>query len=199
MDKRGGRVIEGVMRFASLTVSAAILAGAGMTASASLAAPADGVVPVTEGAPGTVAPAKVKVRGLKRFEDESEEEFEANPKRLMETTAGRVIFNSSFPDDFPFQNDLVKKKELAALVDRCAHTYNKADLANILDALGDTARSSALAARALAILEARPGIDYRWTTPIGDDRVVPGAYTLHVESQATYEAYAQPFAIFVVP
>ncbi|HET7483070.1 MAG TPA: DNA-directed RNA polymerase subunit beta' [Actinomycetota bacterium] len=82
--------------------------------------------------------AKVKVRGLKRFEGESEEDFQANPNRLMETTAGRVIFNSSFPDSFPFQNDSVKKKELAALMDRCARIYDKKELAEILDAVKDT-------------------------------------------------------------
>ena len=81
--------------------------------------------------------ATVKVRGLKRFEDESEEDYEANPKRLMETTPGRVIFNESFPADFPFQNSVIKKKEMAALIDRAAHLYHKADLAKILDAVKD--------------------------------------------------------------
>jgi DNA-directed RNA polymerase subunit beta' len=81
--------------------------------------------------------ATVKVRGLKRFEDESQEEYEANPKRLKETTAGRVIFNDAFPADFPFQNSVVKKKEMAALIDRAAHLYDKADLAKILDAVKD--------------------------------------------------------------
>ncbi|HEX2049282.1 MAG TPA: DNA-directed RNA polymerase subunit beta', partial [Actinomycetota bacterium] len=79
--------------------------------------------------------AKVKVRGLKRFEDEPQEEYDANPRRLKETTVGRVMFNAAFPEDFPFQNSMVKKRELAALVDRCARTYNKADLAKVLDAV----------------------------------------------------------------
>src|ERR687891_1244689 len=81
--------------------------------------------------------AKVHVRGLKRFEDEPEEEYEANPNRRKETTCGRVILNSAFPEDFPFQNDPMKKKELAAIVDRCARLYNKKDLMEILDALKD--------------------------------------------------------------
>jgi DNA-directed RNA polymerase subunit beta' len=81
--------------------------------------------------------AKVKVRGLKRFEDESDEEYAANPNRLKETTPGRVIFNDSFPDDFPYQNGVIKKKEMAALIDRAAHLYDKADLAKILDAVKD--------------------------------------------------------------
>ena len=81
--------------------------------------------------------AKVRVRGLKRFEDETVEEYEANPNRLKETTPGRVILNSAFPDDFPFQNSVVKKKELAALMDRCARIYNKKELAGVLDATKD--------------------------------------------------------------
>jgi DNA-directed RNA polymerase subunit beta' len=81
--------------------------------------------------------AKVKVRGLKRFEDERVEDFEANPNRLVETTCGRVIFNAAFPKEFPFQNSIVKKKELSALMDRCARTYDKKELAEILDAVKD--------------------------------------------------------------
>jgi DNA-directed RNA polymerase subunit beta' len=81
--------------------------------------------------------AKVKVRGLKRFEDEATDEYDANPARLMETTPGRVIFNSAFPQDFPFQNSVVKKKELAALMDRCARRYDKKELASVLDAAKD--------------------------------------------------------------
>ncbi|MFN2525428.1 MAG: DNA-directed RNA polymerase subunit beta' [Actinomycetota bacterium] len=81
--------------------------------------------------------AKVKVRGLKRLEGESEEEFDTSRGQLRETTVGRVIFNSAFPDDFPYQNSLVKKKELATLVDRCARLYSKAQLAEILDAIKD--------------------------------------------------------------
>ncbi|MGH2806373.1 MAG: DNA-directed RNA polymerase subunit beta', partial [Actinomycetota bacterium] len=81
--------------------------------------------------------AKVQVRGLKRFEDESEEDYNANPNRRMETTVGRVIFNEAFPDSFPFQNTPVKKKELAALIDRCAREYDKRDLAHILDSVKD--------------------------------------------------------------
>ncbi|MEA2477833.1 MAG: DNA-directed polymerase subunit beta, partial [Actinomycetota bacterium] len=79
--------------------------------------------------------AKVRVRGLKRFEGETEADYEANPGRLMETTAGRVIFNAAFPDDFPFQNDSVKKKELAVLIDRIAREYHKLELAHVLDAI----------------------------------------------------------------
>jgi DNA-directed RNA polymerase subunit beta' len=82
--------------------------------------------------------ATVKVRGLKRFEDEAVDAFSENPGRLMETTCGRVIFNAAFPEDFPFQNSVVKKKELAQLIDRCARIYTKGDLAHTLDSIKDT-------------------------------------------------------------
>ncbi|HJR44224.1 MAG TPA: DNA-directed RNA polymerase subunit beta' [Actinomycetota bacterium] len=82
--------------------------------------------------------APVKVRGLKRFEDETEEEFEANPKRIRETTVGRVIFNEAFPEDFPYQNSVFRKKELSTLIDRIARTYDKKELSETLDALKNT-------------------------------------------------------------
>jgi DNA-directed RNA polymerase subunit beta' len=97
--------------------------------------------------------ARIKVRGLKRFEDEPVEEYEANPNRLKETTVGRVLFNSAFPEDFPFQNTLVKKRELGNLVDRCARTYSKAELAVILDAIKDTGFSYATKAGVTISLE----------------------------------------------
>ena len=82
--------------------------------------------------------ARVKVRGLKRFEEEPQEEYDANPGRLKETTAGRVILNEAFPEEFPFQDATIKKKELSALVDRCARIFGKKELAEILDALKAT-------------------------------------------------------------
>ncbi|HVL64360.1 MAG TPA: DNA-directed RNA polymerase subunit beta' [Actinomycetota bacterium] len=81
--------------------------------------------------------AKIKVRGLKRFADETVEEYEANPGRLKETTAGRIILNSAFPDDFPFHDTPLRKGELRNLIDQCVRRYPKADLARVLDAVKD--------------------------------------------------------------
>jgi DNA-directed RNA polymerase subunit beta' len=81
--------------------------------------------------------APVKVRGLKRLEGETDEDF-AKPNRLTETTAGRVIFNQAFPNDFPYQNSVFRKKELTALIDRIARTYDKKELSETLDSLKDT-------------------------------------------------------------
>jgi len=79
--------------------------------------------------------ARITVRGLKRFETEDEEGFEVG--RRAETTVGRVIFNQAFPEDLPFQDSIVGKKQLAALIDRCARHYDKKELAEILDAVKD--------------------------------------------------------------
>ncbi|MDQ3646436.1 MAG: DNA-directed RNA polymerase subunit beta' [Actinomycetota bacterium] len=79
----------------------------------------------------------IKVRGLKRFEDEPQEEYDADPGRLKETTVGRLIFNEAFPASFPYQNTLIKKKELAALIERCVRAYGKKQVAEILDAVKD--------------------------------------------------------------
>jgi DNA-directed RNA polymerase subunit beta' len=82
--------------------------------------------------------AKVRVRGLKRFEDEDENAYKADPNRLIETTPGRVIFNQSFPEDLAFQNAPIKKKELTALIERCSRRYDKKELATVLDNVKDT-------------------------------------------------------------
>jgi len=82
--------------------------------------------------------AAIKVRGLKRFEGETEDEYNANPRRIMETTVGRVFFNEAFPATFPYQNIVVGKKQLASLIDRCARTYDKKELSETLDAIKNT-------------------------------------------------------------
>jgi DNA-directed RNA polymerase subunit beta' len=53
------------------------------------------------------------------------------------TTAGRVLFNSSLPEDFPFQNVAVDKKVMGRIVDTLSKNYGKADVAKSLDAMKD--------------------------------------------------------------
>ena len=54
---------------------------------------------------------------------------------LLETTAGRLIFNQSLPEDFGFVNYVLKKKEVTTLVERLATEYPKAVVAETLDAI----------------------------------------------------------------
>ncbi|MCP3992201.1 MAG: DNA-directed RNA polymerase subunit beta' [Actinomycetia bacterium] len=55
------------------------------------------------------------------------------------TTAGRVLFNEALPDDFPYVNDVVKKRDITLIVDDLATTYPKAEVAASLDRIKDLA------------------------------------------------------------
>lgn len=56
---------------------------------------------------------------------------------LVETTLGRAIFNDTLPDDYPFVNYEVGKKQLGAIVNDLAERYTKVEVAASLDALKD--------------------------------------------------------------
>ncbi len=61
-------------------------------------------------------------------------QFEGKP---FETTVGRLLFNSIFPSDFPYINDVVKKKDLAKLVRTLILTYGIDETSPILDKIKD--------------------------------------------------------------
>ncbi len=53
----------------------------------------------------------------------------------LETTLGRVLFNETLPEDYPFLNNAIDKKALSAVVNDLAERYPKAQVAASLDAL----------------------------------------------------------------
>ncbi|MFD1859607.1 DNA-directed RNA polymerase subunit beta' [Aeromicrobium camelliae] len=55
-----------------------------------------------------------------------------------ETTLGRTIFNDALPEDYPYVNYQVGKKELGTIVNDLAERYSKVDVAVALDNLKDT-------------------------------------------------------------
>ncbi|MDQ3679215.1 MAG: DNA-directed RNA polymerase subunit beta', partial [Actinomycetota bacterium] len=57
----------------------------------------------------------------------------------MQTTAGRLLFNTALPSDFPFVNDLVSKKSrtIASIVEEIADNYPKATVGECLDKIKD--------------------------------------------------------------
>ncbi|MDP8992438.1 MAG: DNA-directed RNA polymerase subunit beta' [Actinomycetota bacterium] len=57
----------------------------------------------------------------------------------IETTAGRLVFNTALPDDFPFVNDLVSKRArtIASIVEEIADNYPKATVGDCLDRIKD--------------------------------------------------------------
>ena len=42
---------------------------------------------------------------------------------IIETSVGRLIFNRALPEDFPYQNRIVGKKEIAEIVEQITETY----------------------------------------------------------------------------
>ncbi|MDI6822591.1 MAG: DNA-directed RNA polymerase subunit beta' [Actinomycetota bacterium] len=55
--------------------------------------------------------------------------------QLIDTTVGRIIFNDALPDDYPFVNCEIGKKELADIVERCCEIYDTVRTAEILDSI----------------------------------------------------------------
>ena len=55
--------------------------------------------------------------------------------RIIDTTAGRVVFNSALPDELPFVNGLLKKKGLGQLVQYCYLKHGVAKTVEMLDRL----------------------------------------------------------------
>src|SRR5207237_325820 len=60
-----------------------------------------------------------------------------HPQVVVETTLGRLLLNEAFPDDFPFQNTVVKKRDMTTIVDDLVRFYPKAVVAQSLDNLKD--------------------------------------------------------------
>jgi DNA-directed RNA polymerase subunit beta' len=56
------------------------------------------------------------------------------PKELpVETTVGRIVFNEVFPQDFPFQNSLIKVKNLEAIIRNIIEKYEPQEAEEVLD------------------------------------------------------------------
>jgi DNA-directed RNA polymerase subunit beta' len=56
----------------------------------------------------------------------------------VETTLGRVLFNEALPEDYPFVDKEVSKRELGGIVNDLAERYPKVQVAASLDALKET-------------------------------------------------------------
>ncbi len=56
-------------------------------------------------------------------------------RKIIDTTAGRVVFNSALPDEIPFVNGILKKKGLGQLVQFCYLKHGVAKTVEMLDRL----------------------------------------------------------------
>ena len=57
---------------------------------------------------------------------------------MRETSVGRIIFNEALPEDFPYQNRPVGKKEVAEIVQQVADRYTSDVIEKILDQIKST-------------------------------------------------------------
>jgi DNA-directed RNA polymerase subunit beta' len=81
---------------------------------------------------------KIRLSGVVPPRDfETPEGFEAGDDFILDTTLGRAIFNEALPDDYPFVNYEVGKKQLGVIVNDLAERYTKVAVAASLDALKD--------------------------------------------------------------
>jgi DNA-directed RNA polymerase subunit beta' len=65
------------------------------------------------------------------------ESWSAGQPLRLSTTLGRVLFNETLPDNYPFVNYEVGKKQLSTIVNELAESYPKVEVAAALDALKD--------------------------------------------------------------
>ncbi|MDH4139846.1 MAG: DNA-directed RNA polymerase subunit beta', partial [Coriobacteriia bacterium] len=66
-------------------------------------------------------------------EDEGVGTRELSAGERIETTVGRIIFNRSLPDDYPYINHYVDKKGVSRIVEDCSSRYTTNQMAQILD------------------------------------------------------------------
>ena len=55
------------------------------------------------------------------------------PAKMLETTVGRLVFNSALPDDYPYINEEATKKVLTDIVTDCVTRYDTLMTSTILD------------------------------------------------------------------
>src|SRR5207245_10628939 len=65
------------------------------------------------------------------------EGWEPGEQFRLTTTLGRCLFNETLPDDYPFVNYEVGKKQLSVIVNDLAEKYPKVEVAAALDKLKD--------------------------------------------------------------
>lgn len=64
---------------------------------------------------------------------------ETGEREIIETTAGRIIFNKAFPKDYPFINQEVNKKVYEKVLNTAYHTLGEEAMPEILDNLKNIA------------------------------------------------------------
>ena len=86
---------------------------------------------------GKISPkAKIKVN-IKGFKNKVQKLKKEKSSHLIETSAGRILFNEALPADFPFQNRLIKIKDLKKILGEIIEKYPKDVIEATLDEIKD--------------------------------------------------------------
>jgi DNA-directed RNA polymerase subunit beta' len=80
---------------------------------------------------------KIRMDDMVYAKDTEPEGWEPGQAVLFETTLGRTLFNEALPIDYPYQNGVIGKPQLSAIVNNLAENYPKVAVAASLDALKD--------------------------------------------------------------
>jgi len=92
----------------------------------------------------TLAPVRVRYSGelidlTTQYDDQAllDAAIQDVDDRVISTTVGRVIFNTSLPEGFPFVNGILKRKGLGQLVSFCNLHYGNQKTVELVDTLKD--------------------------------------------------------------
>lgn len=80
---------------------------------------------------------ELDLRALIKILPTSSEKYAQFNDELFETTVGRLLFNSVLPNDYPYLNKSVGKKELSKLTSNLIEKYGINNIADILDKIKD--------------------------------------------------------------
>ena len=88
--------------------------------------------------------AKIKCRNVRKLEGWNEHSNkgqkpiqQSNTQTFIETSVGRIIFNQTLPEDFPFINELINSKGLEKVINKIIDNYGNEKAVSTLDKIKD--------------------------------------------------------------
>lgn len=76
---------------------------------------------------------EVDLRALIKVRATNTPRYEHLDETIFETTVGRLLFNSVFPKDYPFQNLEIDRKKMRVIIDELVEKYGLSRLPEIMD------------------------------------------------------------------
>ncbi|MGZ4718665.1 MAG: DNA-directed RNA polymerase subunit beta', partial [Acidimicrobiales bacterium] len=97
---------------------------------------AEGIMAHDQGMLDLQAPIKIRLTGVVPSRGWTVPEgWSEGDSMILDTTLGRALFNEALPEDYPYVDKVIDKKELSSIVNDLAERYPKVQVAATLDAL----------------------------------------------------------------